>query len=67
MSGAFDGTGNAAEETSFRAGLIMILVMVVLVAGLLLLASGALNAKGGEGLDTQINPPGLLSNPPGAS
>jgi hypothetical protein len=61
---AFDGTGNASEETSFRAGLIMILVMVVLVAGLLLLASGALNAQGADRLDTQVNPPGLLSNPP---
>ena len=63
MSDAFDGTGNASEETSFRAGLIMIFVMVVLVAGLLLVASGALNGPGAREINTNPNPPLLQSAP----
>ena len=63
MSDAFDGTGNASEETSFRAGVIMILIMVVLVAGLLLVASGALNGPGAREINTNPNPPLLQSAP----
>jgi hypothetical protein len=63
MSDAFDGTGNASEETSFRAGVIMIVVMVVLVAGLLLVASGALNGPGAREINTNPNPPLLQSAP----
>jgi len=63
MSDAFDGTGDGSEETSFRAGLIMIVVMVVLVAGLLLVASGALNGPGAREINTNPNPPLLQSAP----
>jgi hypothetical protein len=63
MSDAFDGTGDASEETSFRAGVIMIVVMVVLVAGLLLVASGALNGPGARDINTNPNPPLLQSAP----
>jgi hypothetical protein len=64
MSDAFDGTGDASEETSFRAPLIMIVVMMVLVAGLLLVASGALNDPGARDLNTNVNPPLVQSAPP---
>jgi len=63
MSDAFDGKGNASEETSFRAGLIMIFVMVVLVAGLLLVASGVLNGPDAREINTNPNPPLLQSAP----
>jgi hypothetical protein len=63
MSDPFDGTGDASEETSFRAGVIMIVVMVVLVAGLLLVASGALNGPGARDINTNPNPPLLQSAP----
>ncbi|MEP7040447.1 MAG: hypothetical protein ABI864_02625 [Chloroflexota bacterium] len=63
MSGAFDGTGNASEEPSFRAGLIMVLLIVAVVAGLLLVASGALNGPGARDLNTTVNPPLLQSAP----
>ena len=65
MSDAFDGTGNASEETSFRAGLIMILLIVVVVGGLLLVASGALNGPGARDINTNPNPPLLESAPAG--
>ena len=64
MSDAFDGAGKGFREPSGKAALLMILLIIVVVVALLLFASGALKGKGGEGLDTQINPPGLLSNPP---
>jgi hypothetical protein len=64
MSDAFDGAGKGFREPSYRAALVMLLLLVVVLVAVLLLASGALKSKGGAGLDTQINPPGLLSNPP---
>ena len=64
MSDAFDGKGNASEETSFRAGLIMVLLIVVVVAGLLLVASGVLNSPAGKDLNTNVNPPLVQSAPP---
>ena len=64
MSDAFDGKGNASEETSFRAGLIMVLLTVVVVVGLLLAASGALNSPGARDLNTNVNPPLVQSAPP---
>ena len=57
MSDAFDGTGNASEDSSFKAGLIMILLIVVVVAGLLLVASGVLNGPGARDINTNVNPP----------
>ena len=63
MSDAFDGTGNASEETSFRAGLLMIVLIVVVVAGLLIVASGALNGPGAKDINTNVNPPLLQSAP----
>jgi hypothetical protein len=62
MSDAFDGAGKGFQDPSFKAALIMILLVGVVLVGALLFASGALRDRGG--LDTQINPPGLLSNPP---
>lgn len=62
MSTAFDGKGDASEDSSLRAGLIMIVVLVVLVAGLLLLASGALDGPGAD-INTNVNPPLLQSAP----
>lgn len=64
MSDAFDGTRDVSEETSFRAGLIMVLLIVVVVAGLLLVASGALNSPGARDLNTNVNPPLVESAPP---
>jgi hypothetical protein len=63
MSDAFDGTGDGSEVTSVRAGVIMIVVMVVLVAGLLLVASGVLNGPGARDINTNPNPPLLQSAP----
>lgn len=60
----FDGTKSASEEASFRAPLIMILLLVVVLAGLLLFASGALNSPGAEQINTNVNPPLLESAPP---
>lgn len=65
MSDAFDGTGKGSEEPSFRAGLIMVLLIVAVVAGLLLVASGVLNSPGAKDLNTNVNPPLLQSAPPG--
>jgi hypothetical protein len=64
MSSAFDGKGNASVDTSFRAGLIMIALIVVVVAGLLLVASGVLNGPGAGDINTNVNPPLLESAPP---
>lgn len=65
MSDAFDGTGKGSQEASLRAALIMVLLLVVVVAGLLLFASGALNAAGTD-INTQVNPPLLQSAAPGS-
>jgi len=62
MSDAFDGTRKGDGDPSLWAGLVMILLLVVVVVALLLAASGALKGKGGEGLNTQVNPP-LLQSP----
>jgi hypothetical protein len=62
MSDAFDGAGKGFRDPSYRAALTMLLLLVVVVVALLLLANGALRDRGG--LNTQVNPPGLLSNPP---
>lgn len=62
MSDAFDGAGKGFRDPSLKAALVMILLVVVVLVGALLFASGALKDRGG--LDTQLNPPGLLSNPP---
>jgi hypothetical protein len=43
MSGAFDGTGPGHREPSAKAGLIVILAIVVTVAASALVASWALN------------------------
>lgn len=65
MSDQFDGAGKAtSDDASFRAPLIMIVVMLVLVGGLLLVASGALNGPGGRELNTNVNPPLLESAAP---
>ena len=62
MSDAFDGAGKGFRDPSLKAALVMIVLVVVVLVGALLFASGALKDRGG--LDTQLNPPGLLSNPP---
>ena len=62
MSDAFDGAGKGFQDPSLKAALVMIVLVVVVLVGALLFASGALKDRGG--LDTQLNPPGLLSNPP---
>ena len=65
MSDQFDGAGKAtSDDPSFRAPLIMLLVLVALVVVLLLVASGALNGPGGRDLNTNVNPPLLQSAPP---
>jgi hypothetical protein len=61
VSGAFDGGGKPAREPSYRAALIMVLLLVLAIAALLLFASGALRDANGGGIDTQISVPQLES------
>ena len=42
----------------------MIVLLVVVVAGLLIFASGALNGPGAGEINTNVNPPLLESAPP---
>jgi hypothetical protein len=63
MSDMFDGTKTASDGPSFKAGLIMILLIVVVMAGLLIVASGALNSPGADQINTNVNAPLLESAP----
>jgi hypothetical protein len=64
MSDMFDGTKSVTDGPSLRAGVIMIVLLLVVVAGLLLFASGALNGPGAEQINTNPNPALLESAPP---
>ena len=48
MSDAFDGTRKGDGEPSFRAAILMILVLLALLVALLLFASGALKNGGSD-------------------
>ena len=62
MSDAFDGASKKPyRDPSFRTGIIMLIVLVLVVAGLLVVASGVLKSPGAEGINTQLDAPQLQS------
>ena len=62
MSDAFDGASKkTARDPGFRTAFIMLLALVLVVAGLILVASWALNEAGADGNLPQLNAPQLQS------
>ena len=62
MSDAFDGTSKKPfRDPGFRVAIIMLLGLVLVVAGLLLAASGALKDAGTEGINPGFDAPQLVS------
>ena len=62
MSDAFDGASKKPfRDPGFRTAFIMLFVLVLVVAGLLLVASGVLRSPGAEGINTQLDTPQLVS------
>ena len=62
MSDAFDGASKkTARDPGFRTAIIMLIVLVLVVAGLLLAASGALKDAGADGINPGLDAPQLVS------